>query len=58
MRVSRSIHVAADGMILFFFMAEYATMLFFHPTVDLSVGVVHFCDIANDAQYKLELTKM
>ena len=52
---SRSIHVAANGIILFFFMAEYYSIVyvyhifFIHSSVDGHLGCFHVLAIVNSA---------
>ena len=55
MRVSSSIHVAANGIILFFFMAEYYSIVYIYhifliqSSVDGHLGCLHVLAIANSA---------
>ena len=53
--ISRSIHVAANGIISFFFMAEYYSIIytyhifFIHSSVDGHLGCFHVLAIVNTA---------
>ena len=52
MLISRSLHVAANGIILFFFMAEsyfivYMYHIFIHSSVDGHLGFLHVLVIVN-----------
>ena len=55
MIISRSIHVAANGIISFFFMAEYYSIaymyhiFFIHSSVDRYLGCFHVLAIRNSA---------
>ena len=55
MIISSSIHVAANGIILFFFMAEYYSIVyvyhifFIHSSVDGHLGCFHVLAIVNSA---------
>ena len=55
MIISRSIHVAANGIISFFFMAEYYSIVymyhifFIHPSVDGHLGCFHVLAVINSA---------
>ena len=50
MIISRSIHVAVNGIISFFFMAEYTYhVIFTHSSVDGHLGYFHVLTIVNSA---------
>ena len=55
MIISRYIHVPANGMILFFFMAEYYSIVyvshifFIHSFVNVNLGCFHILAIVNSA---------
>ena len=61
MLISRSIHVAANGMVQFFFMAEeysivYMYRIFFiHSSVDRHLGCFHVLAIINSAAMNIEV---
>ena len=47
--LSRSIHVAADGKISFFFMDEQYSIFFIHSSVDGHLGCFHVLSIVNNS---------
>ena len=60
MRISRSIHIAANGVILFFFMAEeylivYMYHIFIHSSVVRPLGCFHVLAIVNSAVVNIEV---
>jgi len=55
MTLSRSIHVAANGIISFFLMAEYYYIFFIHSSVDGYLGCFHVLAIVNSASKNSEV---
>ena len=41
MVISKSIHVAASGLISFFFVAEYYSIVYMYLSIDLLIGCFH-----------------
>ena len=61
MRVSSSIHVAANGIILFFFMAEYYSIVYMyhifliHSSVNGHLGCFHVLAVVNCAVVNIQV---
>ena len=59
MRISRSIHVAANGIITFFLMAESHSIVYIHhiflihSSVDGHIGCFHVLAVVNSAAIKV-----
>ena len=58
MTISRSSHVAENGIVSFFFTAKYCIYvphLLYHPSVDGHAGCLHVLAVVNSATMNIEV---